>query len=208
MIRPWASRSALASLLLLAYLVLTHAAVLTGATYLAQAAWLGLTGMMILAVPGKWGLAVGAALAGALLFADAETLLKFPPVVLDLVMAAWFGRSLAPGEEPIVSWFARLIRGVELPPDLARYTRNSTIVWTAFLAGLGGLSAGLALFATPQAWSLFANGVSYLLVGVLFAGEYVYRRVRYRHHEHAPFAEVVRTVIRAGRLSPRRTARK
>jgi len=207
-IRPWISRRALASLLLLAYLVLTHAAVLTGAAYLAQAAWLGLTGMMILAVPGKWGLAVGAALAGALLFAGADTLLKFPPIVLDLVMAAWFGMSLAPGEEPVVSWFARLIRGVELPPDLARYTRNSTIVWTAFLASLAGVSAALALFATPQAWSLFANGISYLLVGALFVGEYAYRRVRYRHHEHAHFAEVVRTVVRAGRLSPRRTARK
>ena len=205
---PWASRRVLATLLLFAYLVLTHAAALTGVTTLAQAAWLGLAGLVVLVIPGKWGLGAGAALAGALLLADADTLLKFPPVVVNLAVAAWFGMSLAPGEEPVISWFARLVRGVELPADLARYTRNSTVMWTVFLAGMAGVAAALALLATPQTWSLFANGINYLLVAALFVGEFAYRRLRYRHHQHAHFAEVIRTLIRAGRLAPRRSARK
>jgi uncharacterized membrane protein len=108
----------------------------------------------------------------------------------------------------MISWFARLVRGTELAPDLARYTRWSTVVWTVFFASMAVVAAALAVWATPQIWSLFANGIDYLLVGVLFVGEYVFRRVRYRHHEHRPLADVVRTVARAGRLAPRRTARK
>ncbi len=206
--RAWPSRRVLAGLFLLAYLVLTHSAVLTGVGLLAQGAWLCLCGLAVVAVPGSWGLAAGALLAAALLIADAETLLKLPPVVLDLAVATWFGMSLAPGEEPLVSWFARLVRGVELPPDLARYTRNSTIVWTVFLAGMAVVAAALALFATPQAWSLFANGISYLLLGGLFVGEFFYRRLRYPHHEHARLVEVIRKIVRAGALTPRRSARK
>jgi uncharacterized membrane protein len=206
--RAWPSRRVLAGLFLLAYLVLTHSAVLTGAGLLAQGAWLGLCGLAVVAVPGSWGLAAGALLAAALLIADAETLLKLPPVVLDLAVATWFGMSLAPGEEPLVSWFARLVRGVELPPDLARYTRNSTIVWTVLLGTMAVVAAALALFATPQAWSLFANGISYVLLGGLFFGEYFYRRVRYPHHEHERFVEVIRRIVRGVALTPRRSARK
>ena len=202
------SRRVLAALLLFGYLVLTHAAVLTGITTLAQAAWLGLAGLVVLVVPGKWGVGTGAVLAAALLLADANTLLKFPPVVINLALAAWFGKSLAPGEEPVISWFARLVRGVELPADLARHTRNSTVRWTVFFAGMAAVAAALAVLATPQTWSLFANGINHLLVGALFVGEFAYRRLRYRHHRHAHLAEVVRTIVRAGRLAPRRTARK
>jgi len=47
----------------------------------------------------------------------------------------------------------------------------------------------------------------HILVGPLFVeNEYVFRRVRYGHHEHRPLADVVRTVVRAGKLAPRRTA--
>jgi uncharacterized membrane protein len=204
----WVSRPVLAALLLFAYFVLTHAAVLTGIAFLAQGAWLGLAGLVILVVPGVLGFGVGAVLAAALLVADADTLLKFPPVVINLALAAWFGRSLAPGEEPVISWFARLVRGVELPADLARYTRNSTVRWTVFFVGMAAVAAALAVLATPQTWSLFANGINYLLVGALFVGEFAYRRLRYRHHRHAHLAEVVRTIVRARGLAPRRTARK
>jgi len=129
-------------------------------------------------------------------------------VVINFALAVWFGRTLAPGEEPMISWFARLVRGTELPADLARYTRYSTAIWTAFFVSAAVAAAALALLATPQTWSLFANGIDYLLVGALFVGEYVFRRLRYPHHAHRPLADVVRTVARSGRLAPRRTARK
>jgi len=205
---PWASRRALGVPLFLAYPLLTNAAVFTGLTYLAAAAWMCLAALMVLAFPGRWGVAGFATLAAALLFIEPETLLKLPPVAINLVLAVWFGKTLARGEEPMISWFARLIRGTELAPDLARYTRISTIVWTSFFVGSAALAAGFAVFASPHVWTVFANGIDYLLVGALFVGEYAYRRLRFRHHQHAPFIEVIRAVARARGLSPRRTARR
>ena len=81
-------------------------------------------------------------------------------------------------------------------------------MWTAFFVAMAAAAAALAVLATPQTWSLFANGIDYLVVGVLFVGEYVFRRLRYRHHAHRPLADVIRTVVRSGSLAPRRTARK
>src|SRR5207244_7667624 len=66
------------------------------------------------------------------LVAEPDVLLKLPPVIFNVALAVWFGRTLARGEEPMISWFARLVRGTELPPDIARYTRWSTVIWTAF----------------------------------------------------------------------------
>lgn len=206
--QPWLSRQRLAGLLLVAYLVMTHAAVLTGTPRFAQAAWLGLAGLVAAVIPGKWGPLAGAALAGSLWVVDAETLLKFPPVVIDLAVAAWFGMSLRPGEEPLVSWFARLVRGGELAPDLARYARTSTLVWTVFLVAMAAVAAALALFASTEAWSLFANGISYLLLGGLFLGEYFYRRLRFPHHSHESLDVVVRSIMRGRTVTPRRRAPK
>jgi len=204
----WAPRGALAVLVLLAYPLLTHAAVTTGLAYLAWTAWMCIAALVCLSFPGRWGLMGFALLAAAPLVADADALLKLPPVIINLALAVWFGRTLAPGEEPMISWFARLVRGTELPPDLARYTRWSTVVWTAFFVSMAAAATALAVWAAPHTWSVFTNGIDYLLVGALFVGEYVFRRVRYRHHEHRPLADVVRTVARAGKLAPRRTARK
>jgi len=202
---PW---RALGIPLFLAYPVLTHIAVFTGLAFFAWAAWLCLATLAVLVFPGKWGVAGFAGLAAALLLVDSATLLKLPPIAINLALAVWFGRSLARGEEPVISWFARLVRGTELAPDLARYTRISTIIWTSFFVISAAAAATLALLASAQVWTTFANGIEYLLVGALFGGEYVYRRVRFRHHQHAPFLVVVRAVARARELSPRRTARR
>jgi len=207
-LRPWISRQALGAVLFLAYPVLTHAAVTTGLAYLASTALLCLAALVYLSFPGKWGLAGFALIAAAPLVADPGLLLKLPPVIFNVALAVWFGRTLAPGEEPMIGWFARLVRGTELSPDLVRYTRYSTAVWTVLFLGMAATGAALALLATPQAWSIFTNGIEYLLVGALFVGEYAYRRLRYRHHKHAHLAEVVRTILRARGLTPRRTARK
>ena len=204
----WAPRGALGVSLLLAYPFLTHAAVVTGLAYVAWAAWLCIAALVVLSLPGRWSVAGFAVLVTAPLVADTDALLKLPPVVINLALAVWFGRTLTPGEEPMISWFARLVRGTELAPDLARYTRYSTVMWTAFFAIMAVVSAALAVLATPHTWSVFTNGIDYLLVGVLFVGEYAFRRVRFRHHQHRTLADVVRTVARAGKLAPRRTARR
>ena len=91
---------------------------------------------------------VTAALALALGWKDLER--HFPDLFFiehagaNLVLGIVFGRTLAQGREPLCTRFARVIHG-ELPPEVARYSRQVTVAWTVFFAGLCMLSCTLYL---------------------------------------------------------------
>jgi len=129
-------------------------------------------------------------------------LLYVPPVAINLVLCAFFARTLRQGCEPLVSRFARIERGGPLAADLARYTRNLTRAWAGFFVLMAATSATLAVTATLAAWSLFSNILNYLLVVLFFILEYVYRRVRYRHHPHASLWQMIRR-LRNYKVIPR-----
>ena len=114
------------------------------------------------------------------------------PLAVNLALCGLFGRTLAAGREPMIARFARLERGAELPADLARYARALTFAWTGFFAAMAAVSLGRARWGSVLAWSRFTNVVNYALVALLFVGEYVYRRVRFRHYRHLSPIEVVR----------------
>jgi uncharacterized membrane protein len=129
-------------------------------------------------------------------------LLFTPPIVINLALCALFARTLRRGEEPLVSRFARLSRGGRLAPDLVRYTRNLTRAWASFFLLMAVVSATLAVTAPLATWSLFSNLVNYLLVVVFFVVEYLYRRLRYRHHPHASPWQMILS-LRNYKLLPR-----
>ena len=138
--------------------------------------------------------AIVALLCAALLLSP-QLLLFAPSVLINGMLAALFGASLRPGREPVISVFARLEQG-ELQPDLARHARLVTWCWTLLLTAIAIVALALAAWASMETWSLFANVVSYALVAALFTGEYLYRRIRYRHYRHASLAALLRNVRR------------
>ena len=144
--------------------------------------------------------ALAAALAatlGALAFGAPYLLLAAPPVLINAALAYFFGATLLPGREPFISRFARKEQGT-LPADLARYTRRLTWIWTLLFTAMAATALALALFGSLTAWSTFTNLVTYALVAALFAGEYAYRRLRYRHYRHASLLDLVSNVRGAG----------
>ena len=121
-----------------------------------------------------FGLAVLAALDG--------TLAAFAyPVLLSLGMAALFGHSLL-RPPSLIERFARLTDPA-FPPEGVAYCRTVTVVWTAFLTANAAVAAGLAVWSTPEAWTLWTDLVAYLLMGMLFAGEYAVRQIVLRRRE-------------------------
>jgi uncharacterized membrane protein len=192
--------------LLCLYTFASHVAATGGAVAYAWLAWSSLVIGVALALPWKAGLAFALAFLGPVPWLPSDALLKVPPVVIYLALAAWFGRTLLPGREPLISRFASLERG-ELEPVLARYTRRLTAVWTAFFVAMALLSAALALAADGETWSIFTNGVNYLLMAVLFLGEYVYRRLRYSEFRHASLPRMIRMLVGAGRGNRRAPGR-
>ena len=139
---------------------------------------------------------------GGILVFSPRLLLFAPSVMINAAIAAVFAASLRPGYMPVISIFARLEHD-ELPPDLARHARLVTWFWALLLAAISIVSLVLAAWAPMEIWSLFANVVSYALIATLFTGEYLYRRLRFRHHSHASLLAVIRNVRRANLFARR-----
>jgi len=101
------------------------------------------------------------------------------PQVFCYVALLWlFGRSLKEGSEALLTRFARFIHG-DISPDIARYTRQITILWSAFFAAMALTSASLLVFVSSDAWLFFANVLNLPLLVCAFGAEYAYRSVRF-----------------------------
>ena len=130
--------------------------------------------------PGSLWMAI-TAIAFCLLLAlfDSPLLLRWYPVLISAFMLGLFGLSLIVGP-PIIERLARL-REPQLPAKAIVYTRQVTIVWCVFFLCNGLLAAALTLWAPLSWWMLYTGLISYGLMGLLFAIEWLIRQ-RVRGH--------------------------
>lgn len=153
---------------------------------------------------GMVALAVGAA-AGAVAWhevnADPAMLYPIPHLSANLFMLWFFGRTLQPGREALITRVARYVHGT-LPDEVAAYTRRVTWAWCVFFAGTIVVSAFLFMMAPLTVWSLFANVLNLPLLASMFFGEYAWRRLRHPHFARASFPEVVQAFGKLGESSP------
>ena len=121
-----------------------------------------------------------AAAAGAGVLALLTTLLnqalplKLYPLLVNVVMLLVFATSLRFGP-PVVERLARL-QEPDLPPFAVAYTRKVTQVWCGFFVLNGGLALVTALWASDRTWALYNGLLAYVMMAVLFAGEWLVRR--------------------------------
>lgn len=118
------------------------------------------------------------------LYAQNITLLFLPPIAINLWFMLLFMLSLTHSDEALISRIARMERGA-LNAELTAYTRRLTWIWTALFAVMAAESLLLALYAPLETWSWFTNVLNYVFVAILFAGEYIYRRIHFRQYQHA-----------------------
>jgi uncharacterized membrane protein len=105
-------------------------------------------------------------------------------VAIQAALAALFGRTLAPGHEPLVTRLAHSVHG-ELPQPVGRYTRRVTLAWTLFFVAMAASAILLYILASRSVWSCFVNLLTLPCVGAMFAVEYAVRRVRFPWFPHA-----------------------
>ena len=201
----WLRSSALA--IALGWPILLHLAAVSG-----HAGWMpAITVAAALCAVAIWSAAaatrsavvVGLAIAGlivALALAAPSALVFGPPVAINAALGVLFARSLRRGHEPAIAVFARLEQGT-LTPELVRYTRGLTWLWTMLFLGLAASAALLAAYASLSTWSWFANCATYVAIAVLFVGEYLYRRMHFPNYRHGSLLTLVRNV-RAGMPRP------
>ncbi len=86
---------------------------------------------------------------------------------------------------PLIEHFARMVKA-ELSPAQQAHCRRWTAVWGSYLLVLAAIGLVLARFATLEVWTVYVGILSYGLVGVLFAIEYVVRKISFRDYGRNP----------------------
>jgi uncharacterized membrane protein len=106
--------------------------------------------------------------------------LKLYPVLVNGALLGVFAYSLF-FPPTMAERFARMGEA-DLHPLAVGYTRRVTQVWCGFFALNGAIALVTALWASLAIWSLYNGFIAYLLMGLLFAGEYCIRRQFQRRH--------------------------
>ncbi|MEJ8859698.1 hypothetical protein WKW79_34420 [Variovorax robiniae] len=133
---------------------------------------------------GRWGLLAVAAGGATLIWlvtsgeaGDTNRLYVVQHVGINALLCGWFGSTLRGDGLSLIGQFAQRVH--PLVGEMPRYTRQVTMVWTAFFA-LTVVSSIVVYLSMPfSAWSLLSNVLSPIGVAALFLGEHL---VRYRIH--------------------------
>ena len=106
--------------------------------------------------------------------------LKLYPALVNGVMLAVFALSLR-HPPSMIERLARL-RNANLPIEAIAYTRKVTSIWCVFFIINGALAVLTALYTSNAVWALYNGLIAYVLMGLLFVGEWLVRqRLRASH---------------------------
>ena len=119
----------------------------------------------------------------AVVFDDARFVLALP-VLINVALLVQFASSLR-GPMPIVERFARMQDGELTPPKVA-HCRQATVAWSVFFALNAAACAALAMWAPVAIWAGYTGGLAYGLMFLMFAGEYIIRKARFREFSSMP----------------------
>ena len=116
---------------------------------------------------------VGAvALVWLLYFLRANVWLRLYPAAVVAIALAAFAASLF--RTPLVEVLARRM-GETLDARGVAYCRKVTIAWVVFLSAHLAVTVATA-FASHEVWAFYNGFLAYLLMGAMFAGEWLVRR--------------------------------
>lgn len=112
-------------------------------------------------------------------WSDELITLRFYPVFANAAVLLLFSWSLY-SPPSLIERIAR-IQHSDLPPEGVVYTRRVTQVWCLFFIINGAIALVTALWGSFEIWSLYNGLIAYLLMGILFAGEYIIRMRTQKH---------------------------
>lgn len=123
-----------------------------------------------------WRAAAAAAVLGfafLVAYRQSSTLLKLYPVAVNLGLMSYALYTLWRPPSAI----ERLMHALRQPVSAAGvgYTRTLTALWCGFFAANTAAAAYTALVASTSVWALYNGVVSYVVAGILFAAELVFR---------------------------------
>lgn len=111
-----------------------------------------------------------------------------------------FGSTLKNGHaDALCSRIAGFVVRDPLDADYLRYTWNVTFAWAIFFFLSALMSAYLFFFWPIEVWSVFANLLTPILLGIMFAGEYFIRLRLLPGHTHFSVVETIHAYLEYSR---------
>lgn len=111
------------------------------------------------------------------LWSDNPAYIQQMPVLISAFLLVTFVTSLL-RPPTMIERYARLVT-----PDLSDaevgHCRAVTWAWIAFFVANAAIAETLAITGPVEAWALYAGGIAYVLMGGMFAVEYVVRKARF-----------------------------
>lgn len=124
------------------------------------------------------------ALCAAAAYANRPEFILYLPVFTALAMLASFGFTLFRGPSAVEA-IARVRKPVMSAEEIA-YCRRVTEIWVGFFVLNGAIGLGTIHWGSMEAWAFYNGFLAYVLMGLLFAVEFVYRHWRFRRYVGLP----------------------
>ncbi len=118
------------------------------------------------------GLALIVVACSSFLFSSVDAL-RYYPVLVNVLLLVLFAASLR-RPPSMIERIARL-SDPDLTPEGVVYTRNVTIIWCGFFVLNGAAALYTTLVSDLDVWAFYNGFLSYCLMGLLFAGEFLVR---------------------------------
>ena len=113
------------------------------------------------------------ALALVSIWRGSSSAMLYYPVLVNGVMLVAFGGSLF-SPPTVVERIARL-RDKDLPAQAIPYLRRVTAAWCVFFISNGAIALYTATASSFETWALYNGLIAYILIGAMFAGEFLIR---------------------------------
>lgn len=99
---------------------------------------------------------------------------KFYPVIVNVSLFTLFASTL--WKPPSMIERLARIKEPDLPDAAISYTRKVTQLWCLFFIVSGSISLFTACCTSLEIWTLYNGLISYVLIGLLFAAEWLVRQ--------------------------------
>lgn len=109
-----------------------------------------------------------------ILLSNSDTALKLYPVLMNLSFFTMFAWSIK--HPPTVIERMARVQDPDHPEHARPYTTAVTKVWCSFFIVSGAISLSTTLWGSDEVWALYNGLIAYLLIALLFAGEWLVRQ--------------------------------
>ncbi len=107
-------------------------------------------------------------------------ILTFYPALVNLFFLVLFGHTLFAGPSMVYRLATLKDKIIAISPyrkKIAAYCRNVTLVWCCFFIVNGSIALMSVFGDSYRFWALYNGCIAYILMGLLFSGEYIVRKV-------------------------------